>query len=221
MSEVISQSESQFDRETEPLVWLAFRYVSGEMDDHEHADFESRLDPESSLFELAACEAVARAVRLHDVITDAVSAGSVEPSHTDRPTAVVLPVSGSDEQTVDQLWRRDVLARRISLLTSVAGMAAVGWLLTASGPDVLNEVADRRSQSAQAHVDEAAELVHFWADTKSDLMPLTDELPLAAADSPDMLSTDVPDWLLAAVQSREGVSGPIESGLPEPEVLEN
>lgn len=216
MSEVFSQSE----KETEPLSWLAFRYISGEMNDREHSDFESRLDPESPLFELAACEAVARAVRLHDVITDAVPAGSGESSHAAYSTPVVLPVSGYDEQAVDQR-RRDVHARRISLLTSVAGMAAVGWLLTASGPDVLNDVADRRSQSAKTHVDEAAELVHFWADTKSDLMPLTDELPLAAADSPDMLSTDVPDWLLAALQSREGVSGMIESGLPEPEVLEN
>lgn len=214
MSELFPQSEIESER----LIWLAFRYISGEMTDREHTDFESRLDPESSLFELAACEAVARAVRLHDVITDAIPTRSTKQAHASDSPPVVLSVSGS----VDHFRRRDVLARCISLLTSVVGVAAVGWLLTASGPGVLKDVADRRSQSAQAHVEDAAELVHFWADTKSDLMPLTDELsPLPAADLPDMLNTDVPDWLLAAVQSRDRVSGLIESGLAEPEVLEN
>lgn len=215
MSRIYPQRES----ETEPLIWLAFRYISGEMNDCEQADFETRLDAESSAFDVAACEAVARAVRLRDVIRDDVF------REAEREAAAVGSVKADQtlSDSCDRLARgREVLARRICLLTSAVVVAAMGWLASVSGPGRVDDIADHRNPTGQLPFDEAAELVHFWTDTKTELKSSSDDTqPLPSLDVPDLLSADVPDWLLAAVQSREESSVLMPSGLPEPEVLEN
>ena len=216
MSDAFAQFEMNDQPESgeETLGWLAFRYISGEMADHEVAAFEARLDAESELFEQAACEAVARAVQLKDAIVAAVRLNS----STDcvEQTAVAPQVSSSTNLT----QRRDLVARRISLLASAVVVVAAGWLLTASfGPESTVKVVDRSdSPVVSVQPDVAGELVRFWVSSSTELALAADEPPvLSSAYLPDALSTDVPDWLFAAVQSREESA----AGLSDPEVLEN
>ena len=107
MSEVLKQSKL----DDEPLNWLAFRYISDEMSEAEVDAFETRLNPESDAFEVAACEAVARAVQLNDAVAVA-SADDVR------------PVS---QLTREQTSRGDLTARRVSVLAAAVTVLAVGW----------------------------------------------------------------------------------------------
>ena len=105
MSEVMKQSELS----DEPLSWLACRYISDEMSDTELDAFESRLNPDSSAFELAACEAVARAVQLNDAVAVA-------------SEAIAQP---APQIVGEQTSRRDVVARRVSLVAASVTVLAV------------------------------------------------------------------------------------------------
>lgn len=197
MSEVLKQSESN----DEPLSWLAFRYISDEMSEAEVDAFEARLNPESDAFEVAACEAVARAVQLNDAV-----AVACEP--------VARPVS---QLTREQTSRSDVAARRVSVLAASVTVLAVGWALTlpVSSPRV--EVVDSSAllPAESPSADTTGELVLMWADSGDELLSAVEEIHVLPADvMPEYLSPDVPDWLLAAVQTHDGSS-------TSPEVMEN
>ncbi len=186
MSEVAKQSELN----DEPLSWLAFRYISDEMSDVEIADFESRLDYDSPRFELAACEAVVRAVRLNDAVVLA--------SEPAVPCfASPLPLDGT--------FRRDVVARRISLLAASITVLAVGWALTLpTSPSRLEVVDSPAPPQAEHSFDMSGELVQIWASSDDELASPTEDVQLLPVDDlPEHFRTDVPDWLLAAVQSRD------------------
>jgi hypothetical protein len=61
----------------------------------------------------------------------------------------------------------------------------------------------------------SGELVQIWADSGNELLSVVEEIQMPPAeDLPEYFSADVPDWLLAAVQSRDASS-------VDPEVLEN
>jgi hypothetical protein len=193
MSEVMRQSEQN----DEPLSWLAFRYVSDEMSDAEVVEFESRLNPDSPTFELAACEAVARAVQLNDAV-----AAASEP--------VSRPAPQSDREETSS---RDLTARRVSLMAASITVLAVGWALTLPTQHQPVEVVD--SPAPQPLETESGELVQIWADSGDELLSVIEEVQMPPADDlPEYFSTDVPEWLLAAVQSRDASSA-------DPEVLEN
>lgn len=198
------------DKNTQPddesLNWLAFRYVSGEMTDSELVDFEARLAPDSESFSLAACQAVAEAVQLGDVVVaafDSASASETEP-------LADLPESRKKSP------RRESFARRASIAASVV---AAGWMLSGSSPEPALDVVNREDPSiTNDDSDAASEMVRFWADADSEVVPGAEEHQLlTAADVPGTLTADVPDWLLAAVQSQQSAS----DALSEPEVLEN
>ena len=196
MSEVMKQSEPN----DEPLSWLAFRYVSDEMSDIEVSEFEARLNPDSDTFEFAACEAVARAVQLSDAV-----AVACEPA---VESALSLPV--------ERPRRRDVMARRVSLLASAITVLAVGWALTLPTPPESVEVVEH---PAPLPVDVSSgvsgELVQLWASSGDELISVVDDAPIVpAVDVPDYHSEDVPDWLFAAVQSHDASSA-------NSEVMEN
>ncbi len=197
MSEVMKQTESN----DEPLSWLAFRYVSDEMSDVEVDAFEVRLNPDSPEFDLAACEAVARAVQLNDAVAMA-------------SEAAVRPVV---EQASGQTSRRDVTARRVSLMVASVTVIAVGWALTLPTSPPRGQVVDSPApQSVNSPSDDATgELVLIWADSGDELLSAVEEVHVLPADAmPEYLSPDVPDWLLAAVQTHDGSSS-------NPEVMEN
>lgn len=197
MSEVLKQSKL----DDEPLNWLAFRYISDEMSEAEVDAFETRLNPDSDAFEVAACAAVARAVQLNDAVAVA-SADDVR------------PVS---QLTREQTSRGDLTARRVSVLAASVTVLAVGWALAlpVSSPsvEVVDSPAPRPAESPSD--DTTSELVLIWADSGDELLSAVDEIHVLPADvMPEYLSPDVPDWLLAAVQTDGGSS-------TSPEVMEN
>lgn len=186
MSEVMKKTELN----GEPLNWLAFRYVSDEMNDVELVEFESRLNPDSPAFEVAACEAVARSVQLSDAVVLA-----------SEPAAQFVAGHSSHNAPI----RRDVVARRVSLLAASITVLAVGWALTlpTSSPR-LAVVESPAPPQAEYPFDVSGELVHIWASSSHELVSLVEEAQLLPADDlPEHFNTDVPDWLLAAVQSRD------------------
>lgn len=196
MSEVLKQSELN----SEPLNWLAFRYVSDEMSETEVAEFESRLNPDSQTFELAACEAVAHAVQLNDTVAIACE-----------------PVTQTAAQAVlEEPSRRVVVARRVSMLTATVTLLIVGWALTLPGvPQSVEVVEHPAPQPIENPSDVTGELVHLWADSDGELLSTMEEMQVLSAENmPEFFSADVPDWLLAAVQTRDASSA-------TPEVMEN
>jgi len=196
MTELMKQSELN----DELLGWLAFRYISDEMSDAEVDAFEVRLNPDSPEFDLAACEAVARAVQLNDAVTVA-------------SEAAVHPVV---EQAGSETSRRDATARRISLLVASVTVMAVGWALTLPAfPPRVEVVYSPAPQSVAPTPDASGELVLMWADSGEELLSAAEDVHTFPADAMQgYLSPDVPDWLLAAVQTHDGSA-------ISPEVMEN
>lgn len=199
MSEVLKQSK----RDDEPLTWLAFRYISDEMSEAEIDAFESRLNPDSDAFEVAACEAVARAVQLND----AVAVASED---------VARPVSQLNSEPAS---RRDVAARRVSVLAASVTVLAVGWVLTLPVVPVSVAVVEAPAPQPLPLVENSSdmtgELVQIWADSDDELLSSVTEVQvLPASGVSEYFSADVPDWLLAAVQTND-------ASATNPEVMEN
>ena len=197
MSEVVKQSEF----EDEPVSWLAFRYISDELSDAEVVEFEARLNPESPAFELEACEAVSRAVRLNDVVSEAVESA----------------VQHAAPSTNVEHGRRDVFARRVSLLAASVTVVAVGWALTFPTSPKPVQVVDSPAPLTVVEDpgDVSGELVQIWADSGDELLSAVEEVQIQPADdASEFFSDDVPDWLLAAVQTQD-------ASPDSPEVMEN
>ena len=207
MSDVTSHNQP----DDETLSWLAFRYVSGEMADGELSEFEARLDSGSEAFELAACEAVATAVQLGDAVVAA-----FEPASWTLDSAVSTPVS---DERPSSSGRRGSFSRRVSMTASAVAVVAVGWLLTTSVPEFAVDVSDRTSTLSDDDVSVgASEMVRIWADSVGEVGSNVDEqLLVSTVDVPTVFKADVPDWLLAALQSQQDAA----NGLTGPEVLEN
>lgn len=189
MSEVMKQSEQNDGS----LSWLAFRYVSDEMSDAEVDEFESRLNPDTPAFELAACEAVARTVQLNDAVVLA-----------SKPVVQCV----AEHSPLIETIRRDVVARRVSLLAASITVLAVGWALTLPTSSPRLEVVESPAPpQAEYPFDLSGELVQLWANSDDELVASVEEGQLLPADDlPEHFSTDVPDWLLAALQSRDASS---------------
>ncbi len=195
MSEVMKQSELN----DEPLSWLACRYISDEMSDTELDAFESRLNPDSSALELAACEAVARAVQLNDAVAVA-------------SEAIAQP---APQIAGEQTSRRNVVARRVSLVAASVTVLAVGWALTLPTSPQREVVDSPAPQPVESTSDLSGELVLIWADSGDKLLSAVEEAHVLPGDDlPEYLSPDVPDWLIAAVQTSDVSS-------TSPEVMEN
>ena len=196
MSEVMKQSELN----DEPLSWLAFRYVSDELANAEVVAFESRLNPDSPAFEVAACEAVARAVQLNNAV-----AAACEPVSRPAP-----------QSTLEETSRPDLTARRVSLMVASITVLTVCWALTLpTAPQSVEVVEHPVPQPLETASDVSGELVQIWADSSNELLSIVEEVQVIPADDmPEYFSADVPEWLLAAVQSRDASS-------VSPEVMEN
>lgn len=187
MNEMTENLNLSCDSEAEnESFWLAFRYVSGEMSAFESAAFEEQLADDSRL-----CEAVSRAVLLCDDL-----AAGIE-SACDSSLA-----DGSAEAEVADTQRRNIpagrRARRIAVLTAASAVAATSAL-------VFSHLQNSPELSRNEQAVEALQLVSGWAssdrqiDSVSVLADARDSLPGDLAD--DLSETDVPDWLLFAVQA--------------------
>ncbi|MDA1165284.1 MAG: hypothetical protein O3B13_19465 [Planctomycetota bacterium] len=215
MSDVISYNQP----DDESLSWLAFRYVSGEMADGELSEFEARLDSGSEAFELAACEAVATAVQLGDAVVAA-----LEPASWTLDSAISTPVS---DERPSSSGRRGSFSRRVSMTASAVAVVAVGWLLTTSVSvtKVAVDISDRTCKLSDDGVSVgASEMVRIWADSVGEVgevgevgSNVDEQLLVSTVDVPTVFNADVPDWLLAALQSQQDAA----NGLTGPEVLEN
>lgn len=193
------------------LSWQAFLYVSGEMTDSELAAFEDQLNPDSENWNPVACEAVAESVHLSDTLVRAFDVSSAPVSNA---SLTVREQHTASSRSRSALW--------VSLLAPVVAVLAVGWIFVSLNSDSTIDVADQRSAPTSADaVNEShgdGEIVRLWVESDSSLDLGTDEPQLlTAADVPDTLVADVPDWLMIAVQSQQQTA----DGLPEQEVLEN
>ena len=112
--------------------------------------------------------------------------------------------------------RRDVVARRISLLVASITVLVVGWTLTLPISSLHLEVVDSPALlEAEQSLDVSCKLVQIWASPDDELVLPAEEAHLLPVDDlPEHFRTDVPDWLLAAVQSRD-------ASLTSSEVMEN
>lgn len=153
------------------LDWLAFRYIAGELSPVEGQAFEARLESD-----LAACEAVARAVQFAETMTLGVGSASKVVA-----SPAVVARSGL---AAGRNWST---ARRWAL-TAVSGAAA----LVVVG--VLSLRTEPRTEVAEPSV------VEIWADswhTDAEPEPVAAEIGHAdLADTDDLVA---PGWLMAAV----------------------
>lgn len=185
---------SDFNESTDiaDLDWQAFRYVSGEMDQEELALFEERLAEDCH-----ACEAVSTAFLLGDVIVDAFASDPVSTVvSTDRVTK-----------------NRPRAAAWISVAVALIAVSAAMFL------PLRNDVPDE-SVAANASAEHAREMVRLWTDSSVDAIADGSEQTAIEPELPELieeLQTNVPDWLLVAVEIENGESGILD----EPEVLEN
>jgi anti-sigma factor RsiW len=185
MSEPTPQNASGQD-----LDWVAFCYVADELSEADRSAFESRLEND-----LAACEAVARAVRLADTTLLAL---------TD------LSARTTEDRTARQR-RRDVSRRARSI--GVAGLIASVLIVVLStwqhqpDPVAMNETVQDADAivglwfSSQSVVNELPapeeDIVSFPRQTDVSSPNVASPIVAAAAES----SVDVPDWLMVALQA--------------------
>lgn len=146
------------------LAWLANCYVSGELSVEETAAFEARLEAD-----VAACEAVARAMELNLAIA---AAFETQPATLNPRIAVNSPARWS--------------GAAITALAATAVAAASVALM----------VGHSSSTNGLARKDGADRLVAAWASGEAARNDSADDDSLDVANDSDL---DPPDWMLAAL----------------------
>jgi len=207
------QSHAQFP--TAELDWQAWLYVAGEFDDAARDAFEARL-----LEDTAACEAVARAVELSDLMAaarPAIGAATAIPSaDTLRSTTQIAPAPVA---LPGAAWTQRAGWMALGAAACLAVMLAgrTGREGHSAGPREI----DDNTQVATDVDDESRTLAVVWTDlwnmedTLSTVDPDDDPLDRAdaalARSSRDDDDSSPPDWLLAAVADDE-----TDGALPAP-----
>lgn len=200
------------------LDWQAWLYIAGELDDAARDAFETRL-----LEDVAACEAVARAVELSDLLAAARPAlveataipVAISPQLGVRSTAEVVPAAnahsaGNWSQRVG--WMALGAAASLAVMLSGRVWRQGGF----SGPGTIVD-----NEQVASATDDARTLAVVWTE----LWNMDDTLSLAESDDDSIDRADSvlarssrddedsapPDWLLAAVADDE-----TEGDLPAP-----
>ncbi|MCC7422124.1 MAG: hypothetical protein IT428_17740 [Planctomycetaceae bacterium] len=210
---------------TDELLWQAFRYVSEEMTEDEAEAFEVELTEN-----LAACEAVARAVQIRQAVV-AVERETVkrsDPAVPSRKAAAIIARVGPSLE--DLTWS---VARFVAAGLVIAfglGLWFAGRAFDRNDPVAKgNRGTEGRSPSVAPSVDdctrEARELLSLWRDPAHPVLehlaashPSTmsddDEGEIEAMDAEDAQLADslvvldpVPDWMLAALDDSLGETG--------------
>lgn len=208
------------------LDWQAWLYVAGEMDDAAREAFETRL-----LDDVAACEAVARAVELSDLMAAATPALSyataiptAAPAYEIDSAAEVVPAASyvSDGIRSREGWSQRVGWMALGAAACLAVMLAtrawrIGQLDDAAGVDEKQEIVATAEDDAPAL---AAAWTELWnaddstsrGDADDDTLARDDSV-LSDAASDDRNSTP-PDWLLAAVTGDDADGAPPSAPAP-------
>jgi hypothetical protein len=177
------------------LDWLAFLYANGELSAEDAVAFETRLSED-----LAACEALARAARIHDVLVGAgqplLAPDRAARSVTIKRGAMLLALAAALLIAVG-IWQLSQSASRSSRLAVAWSDLVVG--LTANDDDPNPAIDD--------DVDEAF---------GSEAFDPTDNTHRTETEASN--SDEVPDWLIAAVEY-EGEARNMHSMEQAPEVL--
>ncbi len=174
------------------LDWVAFCYVADELNSDDRAAFETRLETD-----LAACEALARAVQLTESAATALAGPTLGPGS--------LPVVG----------RRVTVSRTRAVGVTVL----VASILVLLVPVLQNQFVPVDPVAVNEPVEDVDAIVGLWAGSQDLVADASEEVietferkavPPTAAGSDASLSTvassvDVPDWLFVALQA-ESVS---------------
>jgi hypothetical protein len=170
------------------LLLLAFRYVSGELPAQEAATFEERLAGDQD-----ACEALADAVELCEVVAIGAADSVMAPARSSRPS------------------RRKAAAVLAGSLASVAAIVAVGTQLADRGAD--------REQRYAAH--QASSLLSMWRHLRNQEGDGNDR-DLDEDGSNVEASDEIPDWMFTALATTAGdeaiIPSPPNNGLDEDEL---
>lgn len=150
------------------LAWLASCYVAGELSVDETAAFEARLETD-----VAACEAVARAMELNLAIAAAFES---QPATVINPSPAVVAPS----------------RRTASTITALAAMA-----VAAAGVALM--VGPGSTPSGVARKDGAERLVAAWASGEAVRNNAADDEAIELTDDADL---DPPDWMLTALTAQ-------------------
>jgi hypothetical protein len=159
-----------------PDHWLAYRYLTGELNDDEGAACETRLADDLSL-QVALAECV--------ILTTGLARVS--------PRAVVRPASRSHGDRDDSYRPSPVWA------AAAVGLLAVGLLFT-SALMAPQQMAWQDTAGSPAQVLDASSVVALWSELADEGEPATDRsergMKFDAFDEEDL---DVPNWMLVAV----------------------
>ena len=147
------------------LAWLANCYVAGELSADETAAFEVRLETD-----VAACEAVARAMELNLAIAAAFDLQRVKRIN---PQPATTPPNHRTATAITVLAASAIAAASVALMIGHSG-----------------------STHGAARKDGADRLVAAWASGEAARNNADDDVLLDAADDADL---DPPDWMLAAL----------------------
>ena len=197
------------------LFWQAYRYSAGELDDRESQAFEDSLEEDP-----AACEALVQVVRLSEDI-QAVFSSQPEADQLQQaqnaetlaaagiePTAVSLAAASESPNAVSRL------GRRIGLTVTAATVLAAAVFLFNPNHSRDSEVAVDDGQRSQ-------QLIRIWVDPDA----AWQQVPESAVAEADMeplesaeLESDVPEWLLVAVQTERAGA---DIAPDDDEILEN
>lgn len=173
------------------LDWLAFRYIAGELDSAEEAEWDLLLAENQ-----AAREAVARAVELTSATYAAVASESrCEVARND---------AGSSRSYIGQWSAWLVAAAAIAVLA-----AALPWVLP-----------QRNDIALPTPVASDPALAIAWRESVVELplpqlpaeVPLTSEFAAAEVETNDAWATESPSWLLAAVAAGNEQMMPDDAG---------
>lgn len=159
---------------TNTLQWLAFRYVAGEMQTDEAAQFEQRM-----LSDLDACEAVIRSMQLSETVVAAF----------EQPAAAVAPAKLSRTTEPQPISRRLSLAASASAL---AGAFALALFATQS-----------RDIAPSLESTQTSELVRLWTTSKDSTAIVVDDVEANATEASQPADLQVPDWLIAALEAKQ------------------
>ncbi len=174
------------------LVWLASRYVAGELSTGEAAAIEALLETD-----VAACRAVARAMELNLTIAAAFEScgGDLQTSH---PEVVVVESSSRESH------RSTRVAGAVMTALAATAVAAAGIALMIGTTSVNNGL---------VHKDGTDRIVEDWASGEAARNAADDDDSIDSHDDADL---DPPDWLLAALTASEA-----KEQLDQDDVLNN